>query len=140
MKKKEYYNAKAKYRHLRTQVNYAAMKRNSKDFKRVINKNKTKNRREFQNKLRRFKGTNPKEHWFIINNKGRTSVSVPLKELYDHVKSMSEVYNDGDYIIDQTSVGDLDANILDEKIHAEEIRKCVKDLKNNKAAGIDYIY
>ena len=122
------------------QDNYATMKRKSKVFKRAINKNKTKTRRELQNKLRRLKETNPKEYWSIINNKGRTSVSVPLNELYDHFKSMSEVSDDGDYIIDQTPMGDLDANILDKKIHAKEIRKCVKDLKNNKAADIDQIF
>ena len=42
-------------------------------------------------------------------------------------------------VTDQTFIGDLDAYMLDEKVHAEEIRKCAKDLKNNKAARIDNI-
>ena len=64
---------------------------------------------------------------------------VPLKELFQHCKrlSESEVADGREFNLERDT--GFDTNMLNNDFDENEIKACIKSLKNNKAVGIDLI-
>ena len=117
------------------------MRNSSRVYKRCIGRSVVKHRRTEANRIRNIKttNTNPKEYWKILNgNNSKTDVNVSLDDLMEHYKNLNKDNNEPDNTLENSI--NLDINVLlDKEITNEEILTVVKNLKNNKACGLDSI-
>ena len=93
------------------------------------------------NKLRKMQSNNPKKYWRLLRknkkSKENKSVTPSIEDFYKHfqtVNSNSEGINESTQNLgfDQ---GDLHVTSLNEPISADEILKCISNLKNSKASS-----
>ena len=78
------------------------------------------------------------EYWKILNKKNNRVCNVGVEEFLNHFKDVNNRnyidVNDDD---DVSAFYSNNSTVLDDMINAEEIRKAVKLLKNNKSPGVD---
>ena len=137
--RKKYRSAKNRYKHTKTTADLVSMRNSSRVYKRCIRRSVVKHRRTEANRIRNLKTTNPKEYWKILNgNKSKTDVKVSLDDLMEHFKNLNKDNNEPDNTLGNSINSDI--NVLpDKEITNEEILTVVKNLKNNKACGLDNI-
>ena len=139
--RKAYHKAKQLNNRLKTNETRQELINRSKEYKKCIKDASFTQRMAFTNKLRTMKSANPKLYWNMLNSKKKDNPPIPLKELYDHFRKVSE--GDPDNFVNQQdsqiSLADLDTECLNSPFTAEEIEKRVKFLKNGKSAGCDGI-
>ena len=117
-------------------------------YKRVLKKSVNNHRKQTMNKIKTLRTTNLKEYWKIINSglKKDKKVNVPTTQLFDFFKDLNEEKNIElpDYVLTSNEVeilSNLQCNdSINSPITCDEIQKCIKDLKRNKACGGDDIY
>ena len=119
-----------------------ALKEKNRSYKKCINKSYKKYQKEFKNKLRKCKNSNPKLYWKLLNCGKKGSCKANIMDLYNHFKEINcKGHGDGDDSINIENLIDI-GNIneyLDVDISEVEIKTVVKRLKNGKASGIDGI-
>ena len=116
-------------------------------YKRVLKKSVNNHRKQTMNKIKTLRTTNPKEYWKIINSglKKDKKVNVPTEQLFDFFKDLNEEKDIElpDYVLTSNEVeilSNLQCNdSINSPITCDEIQKCIKDLKRNKACGGDDI-
>ena len=137
--RKIYKSAKNRYKHTKTTADLVSMRNSSRVYKRCIRRSVVKHRRTEANRIRNLKTTNPKEYWKILNgNKSKTDVKVSLDDLMEHFKNLNKDNNEPDNTLGNSINSDINV-LLDKEITNEEILTVVKNLKNNKACGLDNI-
>jgi len=136
--RKIFHKAKSKYKASKTSDNKNNLKKQSKRFKATMKKYFSKFKRENISKLKNLKTSDPRKYWQILNRKNRNEVKASLEDLYAHFKNVNfdeNVENTGENIdVEENSINELNSEIT-----IEEVEQCVKNLKNNKASGIDKI-
>ena len=126
------------------------MKTASKEYKNELTKYFQNYQTRFENGLRNTSKTDPKQFWSIPNRIDRSSEKekISIDNLYEYFKDLNN-YNDIDDesefditydndFINSSIAGNAD-DILNSAITEDEIRIASKDLKINKASGIDEI-
>lgn len=86
--------------------------------------------------LRKLNKSKPKEFWKIVNNLESRSVEANLNEaeFYEYFREInSAVQGNSDSEVHINIDINDDVEILNSRISAEEITKCIKNLKNNKS-------
>ena len=105
-----------------------------------MNKHIRKHKFQTKQKLRKLNKHKPKEYWKIINNleKKTEDASLPINQFYQYFKELNALPDTHENIEPNINIHDNDA-IINSPITREEITKCAKQLKNNKAFGNDNI-
>ena len=136
MKRQDYHRARHRYNKARSESNYSSMLNKSKASREEIKKAKRRKNKSLVKTLRELKHKDPKLYWKLINSSNKQEMPVPLKELFQHFNRMSESeVADGREFNLERDTG-FDTNMLNEYFDENEIRACIKALKNNKAVGI----
>jgi hypothetical protein len=99
-------------------------------------------RRKLSREINNLKSSNSQEFWKLLKKgKTREQPNIPIDKLFEFFKTLNEK-PDADPIniplLDPGNVNELNENI-NMKISKEEILKCIKKLKNNKACGEDLV-
>ena len=113
------------------------MKSALREYKPGINRAKLEHRRLFVHKLRKHKQTNYRNYWKLIGEKKKNKANTPLNLLKDHFEKVNKDTSD-----DSVDSGEIDFNSnlpdrYNDPISKDEIMKAIKELKCNKAHGID---
>ena len=92
-------------------------------------------------KLKNLKNPNPKQFWNILNsNDSKANCQAPLNDLYDYFKSVNEHQNGSERDFSQHDPQFDTANNEElNKPISEPVRAAIKQLHNNKSAGLDNI-
>ena len=117
----------------------------SKKFKKFIKEKEQKYYKDLNKKIRNLKSTNPKEYWKLLNKdiEGRQErTKISLETFFNHFKDLG-----GGREINRTEADNIteghDPEIINENFDfdftVEEIMSNIKNLKNNKACGLDHI-
>ena len=120
-----------------------AMKNASKAYKKTLSVAYNKYQRDFQKRIRNLKSSNPRDYWNIINRKcsggsGSNLLSdISSEVFFEHFKNLNSVSKDAEHPTSFVNTGDTN-NALNSPFTVEEIVKCIKELKHNKACGQDH--
>ena len=125
--------------------NYKNSTNASKAYKRCINKQFHQYRKDFVQKLRSLKTSDPKSYWSMLNkatssNHSKTMKKKSLELFAEHFKKLNTVGNSeqGNYPnIDLENISDFNISLNCEI--KEEVSKCIYILKLNKACSSDLI-
>ena len=136
-----YHRSRRLYNKHKTEYYKQLLKTISKDYKRVMNKNKKRSDQTRIDNLRNLKSTNAKDYWRILNNGKQKQPEAPLNDLYEHFKNVNNP--NGMQENEDTPIIDVENSTINEEINKpiteNEIIKAVMLLKNNKSPGIDEI-
>ena len=135
-----YNRAKKLYNSHETVENKHQLKSTSKQYKKIMNIEIKKYKSEMEAKIRKLEKQNPKAYWKYINSlksKNNQSKTPTLAELHDHFRN---VYSSNETDTEPEGFN-LHSNLdqLNRHITADEITKCIKNLKNGKCAADDNI-
>ena len=124
----------------------------SKEYKSTLRKSRVNFNKTRITNLRKLRTSNPKEYWKILNSEKKTKdKSASLQSFYKYFKHINDPEHletcDSTDAIDQNEShqinnGDSSRNYnveINEPFNETEIRKAIKELKNNKSPGIDMI-
>lgn len=140
-----YHNARRRYNINKNEYNKKQLKCISKEYKTTINESIKCFKATQINKLTCLKSSNPKEYWKIINSIDKKEQPLaPLNDLYSYFKDINSktFYDENTNQTEINSAPDDMANLneeINQPISAAEILTAVKNLKNNKSAGIDNV-
>lgn len=143
VKRREYHKAKNVYSKYKSDDNRTNLKVKSKEYNRELRKNYQKYRDTLENDLKNANKRDPKMFWNILNNIGKTKsetpIDLPIEEIYTYFKDLNfnKDETDDDLFCDCNNA--IYDDLLNSEITREEIEFSVRNLKNNKASGIDYI-
>ena len=115
-------------------------------YKRGINKQFSKYRKYFIQKLRSLKTSDPECYWSLLNKANSSSQSKLLQKILlevfaEHLKKLnttSEIYDNTYPEIDLTKIIDYNS-ILNCEITEEKVSKCIHKLKLNKVCSSYHI-
>ena len=112
-------------------------------YKRTLDKTRRKYRQNLCRRLKNMHTKDPKEFWKILNQRKRkTQPNISLQKLFEFFKNLNTTPSD-DIGADWPNLNVEELNQLNYqlniRIEKEEILKCIKKLKNNKASGEDAI-
>ncbi len=120
----------------------AEKKRCNKAYKKAMNSAIRSYYKDLHAKLRVLKSTNPKEYWAIIN-KGENCQNainqISCESFAKHFKKLFTVQNGGGDGFSTDELNYSDTSPLNNLISEEEVKECIKRLKNGKACGYDHI-
>ena len=139
---KEYQKAKLRNNRHRSIETKADLVAKSKACRKEIIKVRALNKKRTIQKLRELKDKDPKQYWRILQGNKREQINVSLEDFKEYFENLavelgSNDNNDMPQVAD--SILNLDTNDLNQPFSETEIRQFVKNLKNNKASGIDGI-
>ena len=134
---------KRKFKTCRTDQNFQDLKQAEKRYKKVMDQAILDHKRNLSKKIKNLKSNNSQEFWKLLKSgKNREQPDIPMEKLFEFFKSLNEEPNDKQDInipyIDPYDINRLNESI-NKNISKDEIKKCIKKLKNNKAAGEDLI-
>ena len=108
-------------------------------YKSDIKRRKRLFRKEFNNKLKNLKSTDPKQYWSIINRDPQGKhchEKLVLDTFSEHFKKLANKEGVGHEGPEHSDVTDVNLN---EPFTVEEVRIIIKNLKRNKAGGADFL-
>ncbi|XP_063436930.1 uncharacterized protein LOC134718363 [Mytilus trossulus] len=117
------------------------VKESEKRYKKVMDKAIKKHKKDMARKLKNLRSQNTKEYWKILNQREHAKQpNIDFEDLLNFFKELNSGNSDPiDLPTNDTNLmSELNDN-LNSPITKEEILKCIKNLKNNKACGDDMI-
>ena len=137
-KRKEYYRVKNKLRRLGKK---SMCNQKAREFKKFVQSKKKNFQCQMNKKLRLLKSNNSKEYWDLLKKsvegvKARNKLNFGL--FLEHFKKLSQAENQPDSALDLDDPLN-ECESLNIAFEISEIYKVIKGLKNNKAAGIDFL-
>ena len=144
IKRREYYNAKGDNNRLKTTESHTNLVAKSKAYKKELKKDNREKEQSFIKEIRKMKSNDPKEYWQLFKKPKACSAKIDIDSLETHFRQLSvenEDTNDrvGALIGNTDRNTDLDTSTLNADITEVEVNKCIENLKNGKASGIDGI-
>lgn len=140
--RKQYHKARHKYNKRRSTANFTNMTKASKSYKMSLKQAKNKENVNLITRLRKNRDRNPKSYWKILKGyKKNLKIPIALDEFYEHFKLLADEDNDinsDENIPYEVNINDNNS-ILNDPITVEEVKKCIRTLKNNKSPGNDMI-
>jgi hypothetical protein len=132
--RKNYHDAKGKYRSSPTPDNKTRLQNASKSYKRTMNYYIKKYKQTNKTKLRSLNEKNPKQYWKFLNNLKPKKIDKPspsIHEFYEYFKNINEnTINDNRFAdIHPTEESN---DFLNSPITENEIAKCISNLRNSK--------
>ena len=117
------------------------------EYKRLLNKKYHNFRHNFHNSIRNLHSSDPRAYWNLLNknNFHNKNKNMPSMESFTaHFQKLGNLSQDELLSADPDSDFDinpelLNNDMLNNNISIEEIERCIRKLKNNKAAGYDNI-
>jgi sorting nexin-29 len=141
--RKAYHKAKAFNNKNRSVSTKAQLLEKSRAYKKHIQRAHRVQREEFITSLRQLKSKDPKQYWNALQGKKADKSPISLEDFYQHFKKLSEKCHvdvaDGEIIFEDFSPQNLDTSALNAPFTADELLVRIRQLKNGKAAGADYI-
>ena len=139
--RQDYHRAKNKNNKLRNTENSEALKTKSKAYKKELAKTIAISNKKLAKQLRNLKDKNPKQYWKILQGNKKENINIATETLKEHFENLAVELGDIENLPpqDNANVRELDTSALNQSFTETEIRNFVKNLKNNKAAGIDRI-
>ncbi|MCW4343991.1 MAG: reverse transcriptase family protein [Candidatus Thiodiazotropha endolucinida] len=135
----QYHNARRLYNLYKTEENKQTLKHASKFYKNTMNLSIRKYRNLRIQKLRSIKTSNPREFWKLLNSfEHDNTCKAPLHGLYDYFKSVND-YQENARCEPLYVNPDSNNEELNRPISECEVRAAIKQLNNNKSAGLDNI-
>ncbi len=137
--RQDYHKAKHKNNIEKTCESKEELKRKSRLYKKELQKVIKKSKKVTTDKLRQLKNTNAKEYWKILQSRNKDEIPIKLTEMFQHFKNLAEA-SEGEEIQtdeDDINMADLDTSTLNNVFTEDEIRRNIRNLKNNKSGGID---
>ena len=98
--RKKYHRSKRTYMQNKNIDTQQEMKRNAKEYKKIMNKSIRKHRNEMKGKINKLKSNDPKEFWKIINGNQKTKHrnNIDINTLFQYFKDLNETdYDDGEF-------------------------------------------
>jgi len=148
----KYNKIRKAYNKYKTNTYKVMLKAISKEYKCTLRKSRVNYNQTRITKLRNLRTSNPKEYWKILNSERKTKeTNASLQSFYDHFKHLNDPENIDVYSTsDQNESDQLNEDEIlqpsrnnnaeiNEPFTESEIRKAIKNLKNNKSPGIDKI-
>lgn len=138
--RKRYHRAKKIYNLNKCERLKINLQKESKNFKKVMNKYICLYKADKAKKLRYMQYKSPKEYWKYLNsiNKNKKYQTVPkIEDFFEYYKHLNQTENEGDHV-DNMHLDDTD-EVLNRHITVAEIRKCIDALKQGKSPGGDCI-
>ena len=143
-KRKLFFTAKNRYKLTKNAQNATSRSRASKEYKKVMNLKFRNYQADFIKKLRNLKNSDPRNYWKILNGtsseKHETSSRISCEVFLEHFKGISGISDD-----ENANAGPMDYGLdgenssLNRLFSQEEVKTCLRKLKNNKACGIDQV-
>ena len=140
-KRKEYYKAKALHNKRGTRENHNNLIAKSNAARKAVAKDRAISKKKFINKLRNLRDKSPRQYWRLVQGNKKENINISLELLKAHFAELAVEADETDInnLDPEAFIRLLDTTILNKPFTEDEIRKFVKKLKNNKAAGIDEI-
>ncbi len=112
----------------------------SKEYKKAINRAIRNYHKEVHKKIRSLKSKNPKDYWKIINGDKDSEPIIAQLSCEAFTRHFQKI-NMSDNVESHENLNfrDADASPLNVNITRDELLKCIKNLNNNKACGIDIV-
>ena len=134
----QYHRARRRYNLNNTDENKNNLKQVSKFYKSTLHFSIKIFKEAGVQKLKNLKASNPKQFWNVLNsNNSNNACQASLNDLYNYFKTVSEYQDDSQKSISQD---DIESNEeLNKPISESEVRVAMKQLHNNKSAGLDNI-
>jgi len=147
VKRQEYHKAKQRHNKLKSVESHDILKQKSKLYKKELSKSRADGKKEFIKKLRSLKNANPKLYWRMLQgSKKRNAVPMNLQDMFDYFKDMlgnnhenNEIEQEVTADVEYRTVHTYNSDSLNSEFTEQEIQHCIKNLGNNKAAGVDNI-
>lgn len=140
--RKAYHKAKCIHNRKKNSASYRNLIEKSKIYKQEMKRVKNKEKNHVVRQLRDNKSKDPKAYWNILKgNRKNKEIPIELEKLYEHFEALAHEYED-DSVAQSNIEYEInmdDSSTLNCPITEDEIRKCIRKLKNNKAAGSDGI-
>ena len=139
--RKAYLDARNAFSVNKTQLNKNIMKRLNKEYKKSLKRARRSHQIDLNNKLRNLKCSDPKGYWKIIKGRHKQE-ELPIENntMYQHFKNLSQTAIDLEAERNVFEQGCEEYNLeINAPFSIDEIKKCIKKLKNNKAYGTDMI-
>ena len=141
--RKKYHAAKKQHNQLRTLRNYTHLKNMSRKYKQSLDHAINQHRSLMQTNIKHLRKNNSKEFWKIINKdkKKDTNIQANLDELFYHFRTSCNADNPVvTPTLPTAHYTDTSNNeILNSDITENEVKKAILKLKNGKAAGDDNV-
>lgn len=139
--REEYNSAKTRHNRFPTELNKRTLTQKSKQYKSVMNSYINKHKAKTKIKLRNLHSKKPKDFWKLINSmESKTECAdLDIEEFFEYFRT-SNIDMDTE-ASESININTIDNDeLLNTPITSQEILKCVKKLKNNKACGNDNIF
>ena len=138
--RKKFHRAKLNYKLRKSEINKSNLKKCSKNYKHTLSKYSRIDREKIANEIKNTKHSNPRKFWKILNSESHQSdVKCSITDLHDYFKEINSSSQTGDNMPNLNINDENSENELNCEITYDEIEKALKNLKNNKACGIDKI-
>ena len=115
-------------------------------YKKMLDKSLRNYRFNMKNKLKKLRSTNPKDYWKILNTENKhtkqNQKNIDIDSLYDYFKQLNSDNDDNEEYTLRDIMPDISSTnaVLNSPITAEEIKRCITNMKNNKSSGNDLIF
>ena len=133
-----YHSAKKIYSKNNSESNRLNLRKTSKEYKRTMNDFISKTKLKNEQKLRIMSEKSPKNYWEFLNNikpKHEKIETPSMEEFFEHFKRVnSNTINDDRFYDERMEAQECD-EFLNSPITESEIRKCIRNLRNSKAAS-----
>ncbi|XP_071138846.1 uncharacterized protein [Mytilus edulis] len=141
--RQNYRKLKRRFKSKNSCQNHLDMLNAEKVYKKVLDNKNRKFRNDLLNKIQNLRGNNPKKFWKILNKgKKKKQPDIDIGKLHDFFKNLNAAPEDDQSVrfpdIDPMQSGQLNENI-NSPFSQDEILRCIKKLKNDKACGEDEI-
>ena len=137
-KRKEYYRVKNK---LKRKGFKKLSHQKAKEFKKLVKQQEKMYYKNLNDKIRKLKSSNSKEYWDLLNKSidgKKARVKFCLETFTEHFRSINKAKENGRVF--ESNQGDACNEELNAFFDTSFVRSVIKSLKNNKAAGIDFIH
>ncbi|VDI28266.1 Hypothetical predicted protein [Mytilus galloprovincialis] len=141
--RQNYRKLKRRFKSKNSCQNHLDMLNAEKVYKKVLDNKNRKFRNDLSNKIQNLRGNNPKEFWKILNKgKKKKQPDIDIGKLHDFFKNLNAAPED-DQSVRFPDIDPMQSEQLNENINSpfsqDEILRCIKKLKNDKACGEDEI-
>jgi hypothetical protein len=143
IKRREFFRAKNVDKMVKSENTRVSRIKASRAYKKELNKCHSEHKKQFVKKLRGLKSSNPKEYWNLLKggeDSSKTMSQISTDIFYNHFKMLNTAEEVPENInVNLASLTVTENDVLNCKFTNEEVLKCLKKLKNNKACGNDLV-
>ena len=148
--RRKFRNSKVYYFRKRTESARKMYKDNEKMYKKILDKEQLLYRNKMSKYLSEIQNKNPKDYWKIINrhykNKSQEKTEIDMDTLYNYYKELNKSPKINEEINEmvENEIASIQStntttHILNDYITQDEIKRCIRNLKNNKCCSDDGI-